>query len=307
MAEFSYRENNILRRYNRPGLKLRGDIYSAKGVIIMKKVLLSFLISVLIISALSFGAGAEQYADTRDSRYIPPEDLAVINDPTAEIIVKAYNSDSISAFGYYENIEDALAYYCTPKWTVYIKKNAEGLSTYSYFTNKSGVTKLTKSNAIYVNHSSAALQELQTGEAISTVSPDIVIESVYFMYGSSNYDGNAIYYKTNLGDYVYYRGAWGGPEMLCTAERFYEYKRAEYEEIVANNTGEVKNGGGTSVEDWDLSAYDYRSPNFDPTAPLPNGNDAFPWLGLGAVVLSLAAVLVVYIIRRKKSMQEAEI
>ena len=272
----------------------------------MKKVLLSFLISVLIISALDFGVGAEQYADTRDSRYIPPEDLAVINDPTAEIIVKAYSSDSISAFGYYDNIEDALAYYCTPKWIVYIKKNAEGLSTYGYFTDQSGVTKLIKETySLNVNHSSVALQELQTGEAISAVSPDIAIESVYFMYGSPNYDGNAIYYKTNLGDYVYYRGAWGGPEMLCTAERFYEYKRAEYEEIVANNTGEVKNGGA-SVSDWDLSAYDYRSPNFNPAAPLPKGKDAFPWLGLGIVVLPLAAVLAVCIIRRKKSMQEAE-
>jgi hypothetical protein len=272
----------------------------------MKKVLLSFLISVLIISALSFGVSAEEYADTRDSRYIPSDALSQIGN--SGTIVKFYNYSLLIDFAECQNIEEVLSRRNQPKYIGYYKQTGNRLLRYSYSVREN-YEKLWDPKVVNQNnqHISEMLQELQTMEAISTVSPDIAIGSIYYMDATAQDEGTAIYYKTNLGDYVFYRHLWDGTQMLCTAERFFEYKRAEIEAWYGKYGNQLVSGGSAGIENWDLSVYDYRSPNFNPAAPLPNGKDAFPWLGLGAVVLSLAAVLAVWIIRRRKSVQEAEI
>lgn len=272
----------------------------------MRKAILSVLVLVLIISALSFGASAEEYADIRDSRYIPPDALSQIGN--SGTIVKVYNGSLLGHFAGCQNIEEILADVNVRKYIGYYKKSGDSLRWYEYSAPEN-YEKLWPGEAVVESktHISGMIQEFQTMEAISAVSPDIVIESVYYFDSSSAHEGSAIYYKTNLGDYVFYRHLWDGTQMLCTAERFFEYKRAEIEALLDEYGNGHIMGGSAGIEDWDLSIYDYRSPNFNPAAPLPKGKDAFPWLGLGIGVIPLAAVLTVCIIRRKKSMQEAEI
>lgn len=264
----------------------------------MRKALLSFWISVLIVFALSFSTSAEEYADTRDSRYIPPEILTEINSPTTDVIVKVYNCGLIADFEERDNIEEILARLNDPEDIIYIK-NTSGELQYKYLHQEN----FEKVWSPYVDVINVMLQELKTMEAISSVSPDIVVEGVYYLYGSRFYRDHAIYYKTNLGDYVFDHSWIYGDLLLFTAERFFEYKRAEVEIVYKKRQYEHAHMDFPDISDWDLSVYDYRAPNFNPAAPLPK-RASNSWIGFAVFVLPLAAVLTVCIIVRKKSMQE---
>lgn len=262
----------------------------------MRKVWLCLLTAVLIIPILCCGASAEEYADLRDSRYISPETFAGMH-VSKESFLKAYACSLRCDFGECDNIEEVLERCNDPQSTVYIVKDVERPRAYLYLEGENGNYEMIQYSNV-VNYASVALREFQTMEAISTVSPDIVIKSIYFFYGLANYEGNAIYYKTNLGDYVYYCAAWGNPQMLFTAKRFFEYQWAEYD---GYRTGD------SSYLDWDLSAYDYRSPKFNPAAPLPNskGEQLKLFAGIAIVILLPAAAVTVYMTKRKKRVQES--
>lgn len=63
-----------------------------------------------------------------------------------------------------------------------------------------------------------ALKELQEGKAISQLSTDVEIYARYYLTGETTRTGSAVYYKTNKGDYVYYRDY-----------RVYDHARERYE------------------------------------------------------------------------------
>ena len=65
------------------------------------------------------------------------------------------------------------------------------------------------------------------------ISPDVKVENVYYLSGETNHMGTAIYYRTNLGDYVYYNHYSIG-EKLFPIEKFCKYQKAISAEL-ANN------------------------------------------------------------------------
>lgn len=276
----------------------------------MKKILLPLFMAA-IIAFLSFSTTATEYSDPRDSRNISQDVLEQLDDAGTELIIKAYNMNLLLDFRDYDNIEDILAYRNVREWIVYIKKGALGLSSHSYYEGSG--SKLGTSSAKFVNWCRKEVQEYQTMEAILSVAPDITVNCVYFLYGASRQLPSAIYYKTNYGDYVFTHDWYSGRELLFASERFFEYQRA-----LAAVESILKGGfylaGGGSDGDWDLSAYDYRSENFDPHAPFPKGAEpeqtpsSYLWVGIaaGAVVLTAIAAFFALKIKRKAAILPEE-
>lgn len=276
----------------------------------MRKTITYFFLFAMIF-ALCSPAFAAEYSDPNDSRYIDSDVLSELNDPSTEVVVKAYNCSPLDDFSKYDNIEDVLAYRNTPRWLVYIKKDASGLSAYSYYAS-SGYTEFSKDSSSYVNGCRRVLQEFQTQEAIQTVSADVVVECVYFIYGAARREGSAIYYKTNLGDYVFYYDSTIGCELLFAAERFFEFQKAAKNAVIANNADGIR-FGVPDYSSWDLSAYDYRSDNFDPHAPFPISAEPeqtpspYLWIGIaGAVVLTAIAAFLIVKAKRKAAILPEE-
>ena len=151
-----------------------------------------------------------------------------------------------------------------------------------------------------------ALQEMKTGEAIKAVSKDVVIESVYFLYEGDPYSSSAIYYRTNLGDYVYFNG-YGSDERLFSSEVFWAYMKATRMVWQATKKSDsVVMGSWPNYDICDLSAYDFRSPDFDPDKALPeiempeSKPEALDYLWILGVAVLLAAGLGIWIFIKRK-------
>jgi hypothetical protein len=269
----------------------------------MKKVIMLCLILALTVPMLCASANAEEYADPKDARNVPPEIQQLADEANADVVFhRLYTPTLVMVCSQSDNMDEVL----------------ENMSTSDYFAATrtelwcyemvDGEPQLTKS----FPYSNSLVMQMITQEAIMGIAPDICIESVYYL--STGFAGNgepsAIYYKTNLGEYVYYHI---GNGIILNADRFLEYMhqwRTYIEKTLDEKGGFI---GGYPMMHTDLSAYDWRSPDFDPDAPLPIEKDEpepdFPWLivGIGAAVLIAGAVVTaVIVIRRKKRKATSE-
>ncbi len=72
--------------------------------------------------------------------------------------------------------------------------------------------------------------------ALNKIAPDIKIYATYFLYGADALESSAVYYKTNKGDYVYYRHySMVDDDNLFTIEEFCEKQRIIYQEAWEND------------------------------------------------------------------------
>lgn len=235
----------------------------------MKKIAASIFTFVFIISMVCFNTNAVVSLDSRDSRVIPSQIQALVDVEDTQLFVKAYSALILDVFVNFDNIDDILssekAY---PLY--YLQQTAEGVNIYApdYFGEYCKNPSSTKSY-----YCSLALQEFQTHEALSSVSPDVVIHNIYYLHGEHAVSGKstAIYYVTNMGEYVFYHDVTNNG-LLFSADAFWEYQNNLFEYFAINQPTDpseyIYDGNGIYYNNlWDLSAYDYRSPNFNPNAP----------------------------------------
>ena len=93
-------------------------------------------------------------------------------------------------------------------------------------------------------------------------------------------------YKTNLGNYVYYYNMWKG-EFLFSEDIFWGYHTARV-------SARRERIGANFAQEWDLSAYDFRSSEFNPHELLVhpiNNKPTSPVLIRGCIEIGIALLV----------------
>lgn len=267
----------------------------------MRKIVTCLFLAVLL-PLLCLNGYATEYSDPLDSRNIPQEVLELADPSETDVLFRYYRTAILSSFAEEDSIE-AILEKATANIPFYALETSFG-QRFVFETWDNGVSYETADENHQGCWTSSTFQEHRTGEAIHTVSSDIVIESMYYINGENDMTGTAIYYKTNLGDYVFFKHYSIG-ERLFSAEAFFEYNRAIYAEIVrANAYGSPM--GSINYSGWDLSAYDYRSEGFNPNAPFPRNTvseqtpSPYLWISIAAGTVVLTVIAAFFVIKAKR-------
>lgn len=169
-------------------------------------------------------------------------------------VVKVYNVPIRHAFTEYQNINDVMqSDYVLGEY--YIVERTDGTLEYygDDFTTVSPLNNADKPLAAVKNNDFAKRY----------ISSDAVIEGVYYLYGERSMMGTAVYYKTSVGDYVYYYYHTIG-EMLFPLNDFCDFQQAISDEYAKNPDAD---GGIDIASVWNLSSYMLRDVN-DPVEQL---------------------------------------
>ena len=246
----------------------------------------------------SNAAGETTFSE--DSSRISEEILALLPVKSGDQVVRVYHLSLMSGFDLYGsmdellNANDDLNYTYT---TVYVIKSSDG--TYQDYKIRDGVCFPSGSDSNYHKIMDTYLE----GSVIYDIDPDIIVENAYYLVEIGYVRDDAIYYKTNLGDYVYLR-TFEREEYLFSLEAFLEYEAAKREWTKERYANGGISGGAPYEPDMDLSAYQIGSPNFDPDAPFPvpkdNESHGTLWL-IGGIALAvvLAAAATWFFLRRR--------
>lgn len=218
-----------------------------------------------------------------------------------EFVIKEYHLDIISAFSMDLEVESAITSEedCGPTYLVI----SDGDVKYRCSINPdgSGLTKRDRKYLIIDSCEMDAIQEIVEGNAIKKISPDIQIHCVYYMRNLITFEGAAIYYETDKGEFVYYSESTTG-EYLMPLSAFYELaddvanNREEGNYAVIGEHGTLSNKLSNK---W--SMFNVNSETFDPYAEPPGENNQIAlWISLcvGLFVAGIVAVVLVY--RRKR-------
>lgn len=227
----------------------------------MKRIMTLFLSLVLIFPMVIQRTAAEEYTDPWGN--VIPSDVVELADPEEDDRLYEFYFARLEDIGVYENIDEMLAS------ASFCNKNER------YFVLDKG--KDSQLFVAYRDGKSAEPYEMQYGwlssqyyyDMIYSVSPDIVIEQAYHFYGHSLYSGNAVYFKTNLGDYA----VTNMDEGVLTGEAFFKSQK----DRILNRLG------------------------FTPISE--KGQQYLLWIILANVLL-FASIITVVVIRRKKKKGE---
>ncbi len=165
------------------------------------------------------------------------------------------------------------------------------------------------------------LNEFNTNTAIKKISSDIKIKKVYFIAGQDTYregtrclDGNAIYYETDMGDYIYYFHGDTG-ELIFPIEDFCALQREIYATPKKNEYHPLFDNEILPTDVWSeekLAQYDFNSDTFafclDNIPSIMHKVFGIPklylYIGAGVVVAAGVITAVILIKRKKKPTQE---
>ena len=172
-------------------------------------------------------------------------------------IMRYYNVPLRGAFTEFDNIDDVLASASVLKKYYVVEYEDGSVRFYDEHLNEM------KSNSYTIrNGERVALPYLTLPEkawnvfynadfAKTYIAPDAQVENVYWLSGESSMMGTAIYYRTSVGDYVYYYYHTIG-ETLFPVSEFCAYQQAIKDEIAKY----PESGGGINIADvWDLTDY----------------------------------------------------
>lgn len=255
--------------------------------------LISILCLLLVCTVLTLPALATNAAPIEDSFHIPQDILQMLPLKHGDEVICVYSEPLYYAFYMYDSIDALLdpntgasvtRYYCV--------KSADG--TFATYRIHNG--ELIAMDMVLQTWDDAS-RDLET-QRLKRIDPNITIHSTYYLSGAQT-EGNAVYYKTSLGDYVYYENIHDTNDYLFSIEAFCAFQSAVYRENKVMNLKEPLVGG---IYDnlWDLSDYDISSDNFDPHAKFPLKNKDYTYyyplaqvetLGIFILLLGLAILL----------------
>ncbi|MBE6957872.1 MAG: hypothetical protein E7447_01795 [Ruminococcaceae bacterium] len=267
----------------------------------MRKILIGVVIALTLFSMATVGY-AFVNASAYDSGKIPPQVLEVIQPEDGDVVVKVYEMTIGYMFRKYDNDIGKILSELDDYYITYYKITDSEVVGYSpdMDGNYNYVTAFW-----FPERDDPVIQQWLSGEAIKAVNSDIVVKSAYYLDGGFSLMGAAIYYQTNLGDYVYYNE--DNIDCLFALDVFAELQNATYE---MRENGQIELGyDEDAIKELDFSPYDYRSADFNPHAPLSKKISPYLiWgcIGGGVLVLTAAAVTTVLIIRKKKKKTEPE-
>ena len=266
----------------------------------MKKVLVLFCICFMMIS--TFSPVCVSSASSVDySQHISDEILAQLPLKEGDLVIPVYISAFAVDFGYYHNIDELIDRYAEKyeEAMIYVVLSQDGNRECYTLYEGEYVKRPSDSNSIYYCHLNTFLE----GEVLKEIDPDIQVEYAYLFNGIADHYGIAIYYQTDLGDYVFYAATTG--TYLMSAEAFFAVQKEIHDYYLSFNG--IVPVGSAEMDEMDLSAYQIGSPNFNPNAPFPGSEDnktgGNVWLigGITLAVVLTAAAAWFFLRRRHKS------
>jgi hypothetical protein len=224
-----------------------------------KKLLIFVLIAVIVFSFSSVTYAAEVLPAAEDSKLVSDEIVSQIDPTGAGTVFRIYNTPIYYVFAHHDNIDSVLA--CREMLSEYyaLKINDE----YTYWIDNDG--KYIPLNAATEN--ARAMEVFETGEVIRYIGTDVIVYNTYYLSGQSTHTGAAIYYRTNKGDYVFFKHYDVG-EKLFPVEAFCAFLKAVLSDE-KNDFSPDKVGTPDLSQIWDLSPYDFRSDTFNLNALIP--------------------------------------
>lgn len=271
----------------------------------MKKVCCLLCLSLMLMTMI-LPVSAKQKTNAEDSIVISEDVLASLNLEAGDTVLRVYQFDrdfQLSGFPQYRNMDQVLAH-------------ADELSIRNYYfvTSPAGETKAYTHFGDRVvgaeydpDKDSKWVDFHRNGRAeaiIKKVSANIVVENIYYL----RYDSMAaVYYKTNLGEYVYFvfdshpahtePDAQGGEEYLMRLDRFLQLQEAIYYHWSLGEDAhyvipEARYPAPTPKNlRIDLSVYEFASPDFDPDAAYTTYYTPGKFIAIGSLVLLTALVI----------------
>lgn len=254
----------------------------------------------LLSAVLPVGAAGDE--KTEDSVTIPENVLACLDEAAVDTIFRVYDmNDGYDSFVRYGNMDGVLA-----------NISAGRLRSYYFVKDKSGETTVytydgtSLSEQRYMGGSGwFDIHSEQAASVIQKIDAGIAVENIYYLWYPT---WGAVYYKTNLGDYVYVMS--GKKEYLMGLEPFLSMQEELYEL-------------GIKFKDWrdmdnqpyqislgevraDLSPYDITSPDFAPRAPLKTTFKPGIFIAIGSFLLLIALVVGRFLIRGHRKNRETK-
>lgn len=172
-------------------------------------------------------------------------------------IMRYYNVPLRGAFTEFDNIDDVLASASVLKKYYIVEYEDGSVKSYDEHLNEMKSNIQTIHDGVQVDLPYLTIPEkawnafYNADFAKTYISPHAQVENVYWLSGESSMMGTAIYYRTSVGDYVYYYYHTIGEALFPVAE-FCAYQQAIKDEIAKYPEA----GGGINIADvWDLTDY----------------------------------------------------
>lgn len=265
----------------------------------MKRVC-SLICLLFLMLAMVLPVNAEETAKSEDSVTIPEDILACLDMETVDTVFRVYAfTDSFLGFATYDDIDGVLANAAESQLQIYyfVQDKQREAASYTY----DGAKLIQTGNQFGWMSDWFAIHNEQTETILEKVSADIAVENVYYLrYSGWSDSWSAVYYKTNLGDYVYIRSE--QKDYLMRVDQFVVMQNVmldRYELIWDRLAGMLGPGIVVTPESApvDLSPYDITSPDFDPHAPLKTNFKPGKFIAIGSFVLFIALVVGRFLIR----------
>ena len=290
----------------------------------MKKPIVILALMLIMLIPMVLPVNAEETAPEEDSVTISKEILESLPLKNSDQVIRIYELTYLwTTFTQHSNIDEVLTHASELYiHNFYIVKDSTGVIAAHWYV-EDRLTSLSSNNSWYADfmnfHLSRAPETI-----IKEISSNVVVDNMYYLKGN---DSNAVYYKTNLGEYVYLTfngldsyfevGEYqeSAKEYLLSLTQFLELMKAirqHQEETALDSWNDVPLIGQSSLFNiadvgLDLSAYEIGSPNFDPNAPFPvlekdtdDGSKLWLICGISAGVCFLVGGSAFMILRLRK-------
>ena len=216
-----------------------------------------------------------------------------------QTVIRIHNMPIIYAFGNCDSIEEILKSEYINATCYMVMDGMELVSVYKDFNGKLYLMDMANSRIPY-DHETRTI--LINESILEKLPQNAHMLDVYYLWGQTSYQGSALYYKTDLGDFVYYKYySVGGKQYLFPASVFFSFMKAYY----ATLDSDTAPSGEDMETVYDLSKYDIDSNEFDLNLPTENKSAlmrALPWLS--AVVLISGGGAVLFWIKKRKKLSK---
>ena len=147
---------------------------------------------------------------------------ASIGAADGQTVIRIHNIPIVYAFDAYDSIEEIL-------------KSDDILATYYAVTDGSEIVSVHRdlNGELYLMDDSLILNDSKTRDVlisggVSEMLPrNATVLDVYYLWGESNHQGYALYYKTNVGDFVYYEyHLEGETKTFFSANEFFDLMKS---------------------------------------------------------------------------------
>ena len=267
----------------------------------MKKTIIALCLLILVLN-FSLFAQADAETAIELSEYsatsVEKDVITELGLTDGDIVYKLYNCPVIFAFGKSAPIDEILKSRNILQTIYVVSKKNDHENKWIFYTEADG--SLAKIQDILLESNTAlhtALTYLTDEGPVKEFSGAKTVTNKFFFFNPTMQQGNAIYYQTEKGDFVYYDLS-GTGRKLFTAEEFYAIAVNKYSEMRGNTgqggTGSETNGnagqGGTGA----VRPETVTGPETD-----GGGSNAPVWI-LAAVFAAVAAAAVTVTLVLKK-------